>query len=79
MASLDQCQQDEGSALSKTNQFPNLTFSVADTKQEARCLGYWWKYNLGEAEAIIEKGEEGLIFCCWCHWWVLLVSAIGAP
>ena len=32
-------------ALSTTNHTPNLTFSVAghqvDTKQEAKCLGYW--------------------------------------
>ena len=49
-------------ALSTTNQTPNLTFSVAGhqvgTKQKAKCLGYWWKSNLGSAksvEANIEK------------------------
>ena len=58
-----------------TNQTPNLTFSVAGhqvgTKQEAKCLGYWWKSNLGSAksvEANIEKGMKAFF----------AASAIGA-
>jgi len=34
------------------------------TKQEAKCLGYWWKSNLGAdkpVEANIEKKKEGLL------------------
>ena len=44
---------------------PNFTFSVAGhqvgTKQEAKCLGYWWKSNLGSAKSVkanIEKGRK---------------------
>ena len=51
-------------ALSRANQIPNL-FSVAGyqvgTKQEAKCLGYWWKSKLGadkSVEANIEKGRK---------------------
>ena len=43
-------------ALSMTNHTPNFTFSVAGhqigTKPEAKCLGYWWKSNLGSAKSV---------------------------
>ena len=49
--------------LSMTNA-PNFTFSVAGhqvgTKQEAKCLGYWWKSNLGSAKSVEANIEKGM-------------------
>ena len=43
---------------------PNLTFSVAGhqvgTKQEAKCLGYLWKSNLGSAKSVEANIEKGM-------------------
>ena len=43
---------------------PNFTFSVAGhqvgTKQEAKCLGYWWKSNLGSAKSVEANIEKGM-------------------
>ena len=51
-------------ALSTTNQTPNLTFSVAGhqvgTKQKAKCLGYWWKSNLGSAKSVEANIEKAM-------------------
>jgi len=56
---------------------PNFTFSVAGhqvgTKQEAKCLGCWWKSNLGSAKSVkanIEKGRKAF-FAAGASYWCL--------
>ena len=52
-------------ALSRTNHPSTYMFTIAkhqvETKKEAKCLGYWWKFNLGadkSVEANIERGRK---------------------
>ena len=61
-------------ALSTTNHTLNLAFSVGGHEvgtKEAKCLGYWWKSNLGSAKSVEANIEKAMKAFCAAH-------AIGA-